>query len=708
MWILPPGLSGSCGSKVSILNTKQSINESPMSELAVKSDVKQYWLALPLFSVLVFILSTSPLRAQANSEYRIAAEPDWIKPLALRPSAYPENEELVSGVRYLLSDQQVRVTDSDRLRYRRFAQQAVNQKGIDEIAQVSVTFDPSYEQLILHKIEVLRDGKRLNKLKPKAVKLLQREKELEYRIYDGRKSINVILEDIRTGDIVEYSYTRKGINPIFGGRFFGYQELQWSVPVGQVQYRLLWPKQRKLHIKNHGSNIKPKIKTKGDVSEYRWRAQSVPGLVVDDELPQWYHPYPWLQLSEYQSWKEIVDWALPIYGVPTEIPKALQSQVKKIAASTRNPEERLLKVLGFAQDEIRYMGIEIGTGSYVPSKPAEVLQRRFGDCKDKTMLMVTMLKELGIEASPALVHTDIRRTLAQFHPTPTAFNHVLVRAKLNGSSYWLDPTRSYQKGNLETLYQPDYDLALVLEDGVSTLIPMERKVIASDLKVVEDTFNLTKGVGEPAKYTIKTTYHGIYADYIRSRLAEKSPKELQKEYLNYYARAYPSIATKAKMHVSDHADKNRIIVTEHYSIPELWRPDNKKKNIEAGFYPLDMDEAIKAPTSPLRTMPLYLGHQMEIRQVTKVLLPEEWPVEPEKMKIEDPAFSFEREVAYRKKVLTLSYGFKMLTDHIEAKATKSYVEKLKRADNALGYIVYEEISHAAGQSSADDALAQIK
>jgi transglutaminase-like putative cysteine protease len=100
------------------------------------------------------------------------------------------------------------------------------------------------------------------------------------------------------------------------------------------------------------------------------------------------------------------------------------------------------------QDEVRYLGIELGTYSHTPTGPSKVFERRFGDCKDKTLLLATVLNELGIDARPALVNTDARRALDGWQPSPYAFDHVIVRAELGGKTYWLDPTTPYQRGTL--------------------------------------------------------------------------------------------------------------------------------------------------------------------------------------------------------------------------------------------------------------------
>ena len=114
------------------------------------------------------------------------------------------------------------------------------------------------------------------------------------------------------------------------------------------------------------------------------------------------------------------------------------------------------------QDDIRYTGLEIGAGAYRPSPPAVVLERRFGDCKDKVLLFVTLMRALGFESHPALVHSELGRGIAERVPGPGAFDHAIAKLRWKGRDYWLDATTSGQGGTLATLAQADFGLALVL------------------------------------------------------------------------------------------------------------------------------------------------------------------------------------------------------------------------------------------------------
>src|SRR5208282_5268181 len=84
---------------------------------------------------------------------------------------------------------------------------------------------------------------------------------------------------------------------------------------------------------------------------------------------------------------------------------------RKIVEWKRIPgrEQQILTVLQFVQDEVRYFAIEIGASSEKPADPSAVFSRRFGDCKDKSLLFVTILRALGIEAYPVLVNAASER-----------------------------------------------------------------------------------------------------------------------------------------------------------------------------------------------------------------------------------------------------------------------------------------------------------
>lgn len=97
--------------------------------------------------------------------------------------------------------------------------------GVQNGATVSIDFDPSYESLTFHWLRIWRDNDHLERLDPDQIKVIQPERDLGQAQLNGRKSAVIVLEDVRVGDVIDYAYSRKGANPVFGGRFTG------SIPV---------------------------------------------------------------------------------------------------------------------------------------------------------------------------------------------------------------------------------------------------------------------------------------------------------------------------------------------------------------------------------------------------------------------------------------------------------------------------------------------
>ena len=150
--------------------------------------------------------------------FNIAPPPAWVK--KIEPASRGSDGDS-GGISYLLVDRQDNVALQSA--YYREARQVTSDNGVQNGAAVSVSFDPAYQELIFHSLQVTRGGVRANRLDRSQIKLFQREKDMESFLYDGAYTAQCELEDIRAGDIIEFAYTVKGINPVMAGRF-GFQD----------------------------------------------------------------------------------------------------------------------------------------------------------------------------------------------------------------------------------------------------------------------------------------------------------------------------------------------------------------------------------------------------------------------------------------------------------------------------------------------------
>jgi transglutaminase-like putative cysteine protease len=634
--------------------------------------------------VLAALLSgTAHGRVAPDAEYRIAKKPEWIAAVAPAEPSDAQLGQAVDGVAYTLVDDQLRVLPTERTRYLRFASRALNAKGVDGIANITIEFDPSWQRLTLHGVDVVRAGRVLPRLASARKQVIQREKELAARIFDGSKTLSLTLEDVRVGDTVDYSFSLTGRNPVFDGLEFGQFDLSYNVPVARRHARLLVTPDRPLRLQRFNGAPEAARLRQGDLLAYAWNATDVLGLVVEDQAPGWYRPHARVEWTEFRDWAAVADWAAPLYRTPETLGAELAAEVARIAAASPRPVDRLLAALRFAQREIRYLGVETGRNSHAPNPPDLVYRRRFGDCKDKALLLLSLLDRLGIEAHAALVNTELRRGIADGMPDPGAFDHVLVRARIDGRDYWIDPTRTEQESRLAALHQPDFDLALVVAPGTRALASMRDAARAPSQRRVKVLYDASQGFDKPVPYTVETVYEGDAAERQRDSLSSNALADVQKNYLEFYANSYRGIRVAAPMVVEDDKVGNRITIREHYEIADIAVTADGKHTVQIATP--DVDDLLKDPERTIRRAPLALRYPLEVRQSTELRLPEEWTITPMDARVDDPAFQFRRTVRKDDLRVLIEDAYSVRRDEVRADDMPRYVASLSKAREELGY-----------------------
>ena len=638
-------------------------------------------------------LALALLAAAPPRPFSLAPPPSWVERIDPELDAPPPAAGVSDGVYHLLSDVQTRV-GATREMFNHYAKAVFTSSGLEAASQVSIEFDPSYRSLTLHFVRLWRRGTALGRLDPGKIQILQREPGLESQLYDGRLSVVLVIEDLRVGDVLDVAYTLKGDNPVFEGRYSNSFDVEWSVPVHRLRWRLLWPAGRTLHIRDHGTSIAPVVRETPSGREYVWESWHIPPVRDDGQVPNWYDQWGWVQLSEWGTWQEVASWGQRLFDTPQPLPGDLAARVAEWRA--KDDASAIISSLRFVQDEVRYLGIELGVSSHRPAPPPVVFKRRFGDCKDKTLLFCAIARALGAKAEPALVHSTLGRALDEWLPTPDAFNHVVSRVELGGRTYWLDPTLSEQGGRLGAVYFPDYERALPLEPGTAGLVRLPVQPPRSPTRSVHDRF-VVKDVKGPADFTVETRFEGDDADGMRASLERRSRDEIARSYRDFYVRSHPSLRSAGDLVVADDRVANVITVREHYTIPEFFSPvEGVKDRREAEVDPVTLRSYLQKP-APNRSAPLSVPHPVFVRHVIDLALPEAWPSDPESATLSDEALRFSYQARYDGPNLELKYEYQSLADAVPASRVASHVKTLNDVLSWVGYrLTYppRKVAHA--------------
>ncbi len=217
-----------------------------------------------------------------------------------------------------------------------------------------------------------------------------------------------------------------------GGKFADELELSTPLPTKHLRHRLVWPAGRPLQFRSTIRGLQPRIEHRGSEEVYIWQRDDAPVVNEEDQQPTWFDPFDLVQVTEFRSWSEVAQWAGALYKPDDASLAAVREIAARIRREHASHDAQVTAAIRFVQDQVRYLGIEMGRNSHEPHQPAVTLAQRYGDCKDKTFLLSLLLHELGVDAQPAMVNTKLRHRLDDYLPSPFVFDHAITEVVTAG------------------------------------------------------------------------------------------------------------------------------------------------------------------------------------------------------------------------------------------------------------------------------------
>ncbi|MCJ8210799.1 DUF3857 domain-containing protein [Mucilaginibacter sp. RS28] len=630
---------------------------------------------VPAFITACLLLVFYAFADASTPKVTISAKPQWLLTSKPYDKKLPARQ-IDGGYYYQLIEEQFNVEkEAD---YNHNIREIVSEAGVQNASEISVGFDPSFEKLDFHQLVIWRDGKPQDRLREAKFKIIADEKELSKFIYQGTYSAYLILDDIRKGDRIEYAYTITGRNPIFKNKFFKDIYFDGSSAIAHEYITILSPQSRKLNVKGFNKQLPLKQFNNGPLHYYEWEGFQVQPVISYNDTPGWYNPYGRVQISEYNNWKEVTDWALGINKVPEHLSGDLAAKVAQLKKQTGyDKEEYFRKAVMLVQDEVRYMGVEMGQYSHQANAPEKVFKQRYGDCKDKALLLAAILRANDIEAYMVLVNSDVRKEIDQYIPTPNAFDHAVAVAMVNGKQVWVDATIAYQRGTGTNIYFPHYGKGLVLKAGNQSLTDLP------DLKggttSYEEIYTVPDEKGK-VQLDVRSVYTSYHADNMRNKLASESRDETEKNYLKYYNKIYKDIEAKDSLTVIDNPAANQLTTIEHYEISNFFTRDSTERGrYQASFYANMVDNQLLNVATDARA-PISINYPYHLNYTIKVVLPG-WNIGEKENSLSNKYFSFNSHQWAKGDTLYLNYKYAAKKDFLPVADFDSYKKDVKQVEN---------------------------
>ena len=181
---------------------------------------------------------------------------------------------------------------------------------------------------------------------------------------------------------------------------------------------------------------------------------------------------PDVQLTTFKSWEEIAKWYAALEKGRTEPTPEIRAKVAQLTAGKTNEIDKIEGLYDYVATNIRYVSLSFGLGRYQPHDSGEVFANQYGDCKDKSTLLVSMLSAAGIQGDSVLI--PYQRTLDLDVPSPSQFDHVITAVPRvlpeKNELLWMDSTAEVAPFRLLVRKLRDKSALLVPPDGDGKIV----------------------------------------------------------------------------------------------------------------------------------------------------------------------------------------------------------------------------------------------
>ena len=513
-------------------------------------------LRLTLISAGALLLAGAAAKASALSL------PDWVAQAAATPTAEHSSD---ARAIVLLEDKLISVQSDGRAveRYR-LVVKILRPRGRED-AKPSARFSKDAKLHSFHVWSIGPDGHQYTM------------KDNEYR-EEGAEGGGLLYEDERfkiasppgadPGGVVAYEFERQ-VLPYMSEETWGFQNpiptvhsvFEVDLPAGW-SHLAVWFK----HDPIQPTEIAP--------GHFRWEMTNIPEIDLTDvpmapseralagRMVVHYSAQPLPQGDAL--WAKIGNWYQNLAAPRSEGTSDIVTKSRSLTMPDADFMVRIQKVATFLQEEIRYVAIEIGIGGLQPHPASEVYRNRYGDCKDKATLLITMLDAVGVRATWVLVDThrgfidprvpsvDGNHAIAAIE-IPKGYENPALKAVVTahtGKRYLIfDPTNQYVPiGLLPEYLQGGYGILVAGGDSQVIELPVQPD---SDTTTRAAKFDLE--ADGTLKGSVTVTHDGASAWVLREFYAMSSEKEQRENLEKSLRRDFSSftLGSQSVQHIRD-------------------------------------------------------------------------------------------------------------------------------------------------------------
>ncbi len=500
----------------------------------------------------------------------------------------------------------------------------LTERGIQKYGDIAIPYQPNSQNIEVNIARTIAPDDTVHLPPDEAFNNVTPPGLLSRNLYSDMMWRVISMVGLAPGVCIEYQVTLEDkFERVTGSETWitGGFNFQSSEATLETTYALRMPQDWYLQWKVENFEIEPEVSyQENGIVLYIWRSGKMPALKLEDGMPHVNDIAARLSYSSIPSWDDVYKWYKNLAKGRYAPDQHLQETVEKLTENLTTDEAMIRTIYHYVAKHIRYVGIELGQSAYQPSPAAEVLKKQYGDCKDKTTLLISMLDLVGIKAYPVMLSTSPYQRVDTALPSLSQFNHMIAAIPAGNDNYiWLDATsETCSYGNLPYIDQGRVGFFIGDMRGTFVDIPVYP---AESNKLVSTTELWLSRKGD-VHGEIRIHMTGQYNLDARWTYKQILPTEWKNTLAAELSQQIPNIHVDS-VNISELGDLDLPVEialkfhVENYAI-------HLNKQI---LLPLPIDEFAdyaEIVAASERTYPLDLSYPMKLEKIIQIHLPDGW------------------------------------------------------------------------------------
>lgn len=376
----------------------------------------------------------------------------------------------------------------------------------------TISYDKLSESVIIYQAGVIRKNGEFVSFNPNDSQVLDTD---SYNVFSNTVEIVIPFPGIEIGAVAVLDYeiisNKKPREADWSQVFYP----QTSNPLKNFELRVNWFD----GIKAQWNSSSKFVECQYQKNSLICLGSNIPAVEPDYNV-QWYDELGQIIIGETNSWNEVIENAIEKFNTSQNNTVGTKNIIKSLIKADDSLEQKISNIHKFVAREIRYTSFSGEGHSITPHSVSKTLSNRYGDCKDKSALLVNLLKQISIKVYPVLVSSNRMSADALKIPAMNYFDHMVVCFVYIDNEKCLDATDTQTDWrSTPSWIQGKVALRLIPNEIPSTIRQDKFRwnlMVQSKVKFTDD------GGLEEQQYR---TYYSNYASWYRQNLIAKNLQE---------------------------------------------------------------------------------------------------------------------------------------------------------------------------------------